>query len=65
MFDKFQHGARVRHQEWTDDSGAPLTGTVRVFPEAAPDEVQAEVRWDDSIVANQLELVEDRLELIG
>jgi hypothetical protein len=64
MSTTFEHGARVRHQVWTDGQGAPAVGTVHVFPDAGPNEVSAEVRWDGCFVAEQLDLVAEQLELI-
>lgn len=57
-------GQRVRHQRW----GA--TGTVRAFDltgeeRASGDVAQAEVVWDGSMVADELELVAANLELDG
>jgi hypothetical protein len=47
---EFNDGDRVRHIDWGN------TGTVRLFPDAGPDEAQGEVRWDGSFVASRLEL---------
>ena len=60
----FRHGDRVRHRAWSAESGKDVTGTVYVFPDAEPGTVAAEIRWDGSVVADELALVAPQLELI-
>ena len=59
MGKKFADGQVVTHSRWTDPSGNPAKGTVRVNHDAAPGEAQAEVAWHGTCVADELDLVQD------
>ncbi len=52
----FHDGDRVHHTGWD------ATGTVHVFADAGPDEAQAEVQWDGTCVADELDRVADQLQ---
>lgn len=58
---EFHDGQRVTHRSWTNN-GQPQQGTVHVFADAAPDEASAEVRWDGTCVADELDLVADDID---
>lgn len=60
----FHDGDRVQHDTWTDGAGRPMTGRVRLFPDAEPGTAAGEVRWGGSFVADELLLVEDNLTVI-
>lgn len=55
---KFYDGATVYHADW----GA--IGTVHVFEDAADDEVQAEVQWHGTNVADELEPIASQLQVL-
>lgn len=56
----FADGDRVRHRRWD------TTGTVRtVKPDRPTDPLIAEVRWDGSFVADELDLVVADLDPLG
>lgn len=51
----WNHGDRVTHNRWGS------TGTVHTNSAAQPDEASAEVRWDGTCVADDLDLVANDL----
>lgn len=54
----FLDGDRVYHQQWD------TYGTVHVFNDNNPRTTDAEVQWDNTDTADELDLVADHLQLI-
>lgn len=60
-FEDVKHDMRVQHTEWRDSNDQPQKGTVKLFPDAEPGTARGEIRWDDCFVADELDLVLDKL----